>query len=185
MSTGGLLATWPKIIRSARRSRGKLIVPSGGLGGLDGVKAFAMGRIKRLTLTTHKPPKALLSAPYVQQRRMKLVHLRKPRVIFTGSPAQAVQGFPQNTNVAASMLLASIPVGRAQVSAHLKPIVRVIADPALTHNVHELEVDADCGRLHARMESRPSRANPKTSEVAIRSAQAALAQLLQPIRVGT
>src|SRR3989338_3680855 len=43
MSVGGLLGdrTWARI---ARRSRGRLLIPSGALAGLDGVKAMAVGR---------------------------------------------------------------------------------------------------------------------------------------------
>ena len=51
MSAGGLLTdhAWQ---RAANRSRGRLMVPSGGLCGLDGVKAMAIGTIRHLRLTT-------------------------------------------------------------------------------------------------------------------------------------
>ncbi len=63
MSTGGLLmkrATW---LQAAQRSRGHVTIPSGGLAGIDGLKALAMGTIHRVRLTTRKPPKALAEAP--------------------------------------------------------------------------------------------------------------------------
>ena len=186
MSTGGLLAraaSWPRL---ASRSRGQLFVPSGGLAGLDGVKAMAIGTIRTVRLTTSKPPRALAGAPLVRRRRIVLDKLREPTVIFEGSPAQAVREFPQNTNVAATLMLACLLTGRRAASASSPRIrVRVIADPGLRQNVHELEVEGDCGRISARVQSRPSATNPKTSEIAVRSALAVLRQRFSGVRIGT
>ncbi len=182
MSTGGLLTAPASWRRAAQRSRGRLHIPSGALCGLDGIKAMAMGTIRRIRLTTRKPPHAFAEAPFVRAKHLRLAQLRAPKLLFEGSPADVVNGFPQNTNVAATMLLAStIPGSRRRP----KMTVRVVADPGLRTNVHELEVEGDCGRLSVRVESRPSQANPKTSELAICSALAMIRQLLTPIRVGT
>jgi aspartate dehydrogenase len=176
MSVGALVLDrrWQ---RWARQPRALVHIPSGALAGLDGVKALAVGRVRRLTLTTRKPPRALAQAPYVRARGWVLAHLRRPRVLFEGSPRQVVRHFPQNTNVAAALMLAG---GRAGARVR----VRVVADPRLSRNVHELEVVGDCGRVQCRVESRPSR-NPKTSELAVRSAVAALGRLFDAIQIGT
>ena len=170
MSAGGLLSQASSWSRLAQRSRGTLYVPSGALCGLDGIKAMA-GTIRRLRLTTRKPPLALgITTP-----------LRAPKLLFQGSPADAIKRFPQNTNVAATMMLAAtLSGGRRPAST-----VRVIADPALKANTHELEVDSESGTLRVQVQSRPSTSNPKTSELAIRSALATLRQVLAPVRVGT
>jgi aspartate dehydrogenase len=175
MSVGGLLGdrTWQRL---ARRSRGRLYVPSGALAGIDGIKAMAVGRIRRVWLTTRKPPRALASAPYVQRRHLQLTRLTRPSVIFEGPPADAVRAFPQNTNVAAALALASGKVSRTRI--------RVVADPAIYTNVHEVDVEGDCGRVHCRIESRPS-PNPKTSEIAVRSAIATLQRIFDPVSIGT
>ena len=176
MSVGGLLQdrTWQNL---ARRSRGKVCIPSGALAGLDGIVAMALGRIHHAQLTTRKPPTALAGSPYVRRRRLALERLRRPTVIFEGTPQAVVRAFPQNTNVAAALTLAIGP--RA-----VRPRVRVVADPALSHNVHELEVESDCGRIQCRIESRPS-VNPKTSELAVRSAIVTLGRLFDHLVVGT
>ena len=176
MSVGGLLGdrSWQRL---AQRSRANVYIPSGALAGLDGVKALAVGRIRRVTLTTRKPPRALANAPYVQRKRLQLGRLTRPRLIFQGSPRAAVQGFPQNTNVAAALTLAS------QAPERLTRI-RVIADPTIRRNVHEVDVEGDCGRIRCRIESRPS-VNPKTSELAVRSAIATLRRLFDPVVIGT
>lgn len=184
MSTGGLLAQASAVARWARRSRGHVHVPSGGLCGLDGLKAMAVGKLHRIELTTRKPPAALVTSPFVTSRRLSLNHLTRPRVLFEGSPAQAVNAFPQNVNVAATMTLACLLGGRTR-RASTKMVVRVVADPTIRRNIHELSVEGDSGRLHCRIESRPSHSNPKTSEMAIQSAIATLRQLFDPVSIGT
>ncbi len=176
MSVGGLLRNrrWRA---AASRSRGRLFIPSGALAGLDGVKALAVGRIRAVSLTTRKPPRALQGAPGLARRGRRLLRLAKPTVVFRGSPRAVVKAFPQNTNIAAAVTLASgLP--------DTVPRIRVVADPAATRNTHELEVVGDCGRLRCLITSRPS-ANPKTSEVAVRSAIAMIGRLVDPIVIGT
>jgi aspartate dehydrogenase len=177
MSVGGLLGdrTW---MTAARRSRGRVYIASGALAALDGVKALAVGRICRARLTTSKPPRALASAPYVVRRGLRLERLRRPKVLLSGTPRQVVAAFPQNTNVAAALTLALAGHPAARIR------VRVVADPRLRRNRHELEVEGDCGRIACQVESRPSR-NPRTSELAVRSAVATLARLLEPVHIGT
>lgn len=176
MSVGGLLrdTRWQRLVR---RSRGHVYIPSGALAGLDGVKALAVGCITRAVLTTRKPPRALADAPYVRAKHLQLSRLRRPRLIFEGSPREVVHAFPQNTNVAAALALAS---GSAQHRAR----IRVIADPAVRVNSHELEVEGDCGRIQCRVQSRPSD-NPRTSELAVRSAIVALRRIFDVIAIGT
>lgn len=176
MSVGGLLASsrWKAALAT---SRGRVFIPSGALSGLDGIKAMAVGRIHRLTLTTSKPPRSLASAPYVLRKRLRLTALRRPMTVFQGTPRQAIAAFPQNTNVAAALALAG---GRAGARAR----VRVVADPSLRRNVHEVTVSGDCGEVVCRVESRPS-ANPKTSELAVRSAVATLDRLFSRVQLGT
>ncbi len=176
MSVGGLLRNraWQRV---ATRSRGAIYLPSGALAGLDGVKALAVGRIRCVSLTTRKPPRALAAAPYVRRQGLNLMRLRRPKVLFEGSPEAAVRAFPQNTNVAAAVTLAS---GAPSSRIH----IRVVADPSIRRNRHELDVEGECGRIQCLIESRPSR-NPQTSELAIQSALATLRQLLSPVRIGT
>ena len=195
MSIGGLLRdqAWRRLIR---RSRGHVYIPSGALAGLDGVKALAVGRIRRVSLTTRKPPRALASAPYVLRRRLHLERLTRPSVVFEGTPQEVVVAFPQNTNVAAALTLALSRSGTGLAAMHRSGTgragghpparlrIRVIADPTIQMNIHELDVRGDCGRIQCRIESRPS-ANPKTSEIAVRSAVATLDRLFGKVSIGT
>ena len=176
MSVGGLLLkdAWR---RQIRRSSIRVYIPSGALAGLDGIKAMAIGRLSQATLTSRKPPKALESAPYVLKRGLGFDQLTRAMIVFEGTPREAVKHFPQNTNVAAALALATgLPDSQIQV--------RVVADPTIQRNRHELDVEGDCGRIQCTIESRPSQ-NPKTSELAVRSAVATLHRIFDNLQIGT
>ncbi|MBI2104194.1 MAG: DUF108 domain-containing protein [Candidatus Omnitrophica bacterium] len=184
MSVGALLRdqAWRRLARASGRT---VYIPSGALAGLDGVKAMALGRIRRAALTTRKPPAALAAAPFVRRRRLRLDRLTRPTLLFQGTPRAVIEAFPQNTNVAAALALSlQAGGGRAGGAAGARARIRVIADPTIRRNVHELEVEGDCGSIRCRVESRPS-ANPKTSELAVRSALAALRRMFDHVSLGT
>lgn len=161
----------------AREKNCRIYLPSGALTGLDGVKSAAVGRIDSVTLTTRKPPAGLSGAPYLAREGIDLSSLREEKVIFEGSAEEAVEGFPRNINVAATLSLAGIGVAKTRV--------RIIADPKISRNIHEIEVEGEFGRLISRTENLPSPSNPKTSLLAIFSAIATLKSLASPVRIGT
>ncbi len=175
MSAGGLL-TSPSLLQLCLRRHCRLFLPSGALLGIDGVKAARFGRIRRITLTTRKPPASLAGAPGIVHRGLDPRRLRRPTLLFEGSPSAAVSAFPQNINVCATVALAA---GRCPMT------VRIIAVPGLRRNVHELEVIGDMGRLRTRAENVPDDANPRTSRLALLSATACLQSLVEYVRIGT
>ena len=176
LSAGGLLQNAP-LLRRATRLRVPIYLPSGALGGLDAVKAARIGRLKSVTLTTRKSPEALAGAPGIARKKINLSSLKKPRVIFSGSAAQAVGDFPKNINVAATLALAGLGATRTRV--------KIIAEPGLQANVHEVTAVGSFGKLTVRTENKPSLENPKTSQLAVYSAVATLRQILEPLRIGT
>ncbi len=171
LSTGGLLKH-PELLSEAARRGVPLYLPSGAVAGLDALKAHAIGRIKRVILTTRKPLAALAKAP-----GMKRTRSLAPRLVFRGTARQAAQGYPQNLNVAATLSLAGLGPDQTEV--------RVIADPQGRFNIHELEVVGEAGRLSTRVENLAMKENPKTSLLAAFSALALLKEILEPVRVGT
>lgn len=176
LSTGGLLKH-RRLLREASHLNVPVYLPSGALAGIDGVKAASLGGLKSVTLTTRKPPEAFRGAPFVGRRRILLNSLRRPRLLFEGSVTEAVKAFPQNVNVAATLALAGGTSARTRV--------RVVADPTIRRNIHEVEASGDFGRLSIRIVNRPSPENPKTSRLATLSALATLQQILEPVKIGT
>ena len=151
--------------------------PSGAIGSLDAVKAARVGSIESVEIRTRKPPRALEGAPYLEDRRIDLSDLSEPTTVFEGSARDACRGFPANVNVSAALSLAGIGVDRTRVT--------IIADPTIQHNIHEIEVVGEFGRLETTIENAPSPDNPKTSRIAALSAVALLANLTTRLKIGT
>lgn len=176
LSTGGVLRK-RSLLAEANRRGVPIYLPSGALAGLDGIKAAAIGRVDSVTLTTRKPPQSLAGAPGILRRKIRLEKLRRPVTVFSGSAEQAAKEFPQNINVGATLALAGIGPVRTRV--------KIIADPSIKTNIHELEAVGEFGRLTARTENKPSPENPKSSLLAVQSAAATLKQILEPVKIGT
>ncbi len=176
LSSGALLRR-PELLRKARKKGVPVYVPSGALCGLDGIKAAAIQGLRSVTLTTRKPPRSFAGSPGVLRKGIRLNAVRKPTVLFEGSAQEAVLGFPQNINVAATLALAGAGPVRTRV--------RIVADPRLRNNTHEIVSVGRFGRLLVQTENRPSSENPKTSLLAALSAVATLAEILDPVKVGT
>ncbi|HXW62731.1 MAG TPA: aspartate dehydrogenase [Candidatus Acidoferrales bacterium] len=176
MSVGGLLGRY-EWFREADEKGCRIYVPSGAIAGLDGIKSASIGRIEAAELTSRKPVEALRGSQYVVDRGIELDDLREDTVIFEGSAEEAARAFPATSNVAASLRLVVAPSA---------PVcVRVVAVPRGNENVHEIGVRGEFGRLSMRVENVPSKANPRTSQLAAFSAIATLKSLTQSLHIGT
>jgi aspartate dehydrogenase len=165
MSVGGLLENMA-LYDEARHSGVQVHIPSGALAGLDGIRAAMEAGLHAVTLTTRKPPAGLAGAPYLVERGIDLRGLDEAIVVFEGSAREAVKAFPQNVNVAASLSLIGIGPDETRV--------RVIADPDISMNIHEVVAEGAFGRLTAMTENLPSPRNVKSSYLASLSAVAEL-----------
>jgi len=163
------------LLARARAHRRRILVPSGAIAGVDGVRAGALGGLRTLTLRTTKPPRGLAGAPHIVASGIDLDALTEPTSVFSGSVADAVRGFPSNVNVAAVLALA----GRG---ADVR--VEVVADPHGSANVQEIEAQGDFGTFRVRLDNAPSPANPKTSMLAPLSALAMLRRFSDALWVG-
>lgn len=177
MSVGGLLDESQFLFELAEQRNHHIYLPSGALCGLDGVKSASVGRIEKAMLTTRKPPKGLEDAPYIVKKKIDLSQLSEETVIFEGTAREAVEGFPKNINVSATLSLAGIGPEKTRV--------KIITSPHYTSNIHEVELEGDFGRLTARTENVPSPQNPATSFLAVLSAIATLKQIVSRVKIGT
>lgn len=177
MSVGGILGREKEIFELARTHRCCLYLPSGGVVGIDGLKAANIGKIHRVMLTTRKPPQGFEDAPYVIKHNIKLKKLKQEKILFEGNAAEAVKGFPKNINVSATLSLVGLGAKKTRV--------RIIATPLMLVNVHEVYVQGDFGSFYTRTENFPSEQNPRTSRLAVLSAVATLERILKNIKIGT
>lgn len=165
LSVAGLVET-PHVFDRAVKSNTRIHVPAGAISGLDGIRAAMEAGLHSVTITTRKPPKVLAGEAYLQKRNLDLEALDEPLVVFEGSVRDAVKALPLNTNVAASLSIAGIGPDET--------MVRVIADPTVTNNIHEIVAEGAFGRLKTVTENLPSPRNAKSSYLASLSAVAEL-----------
>ncbi|HTK84301.1 MAG TPA: aspartate dehydrogenase domain-containing protein, partial [Patescibacteria group bacterium] len=165
----------PEIKEWAEESRGRIIVPSGALAGIDGVRALNSMGLKSASIRSTKKPKGFEGAPYVVREKIDLETITKPQRIFAGNAYDAAQAFPANVNVAAILSLAGL--------GPEKTTVEVWADPDAKGNIHEIALEGKFTNFTARTENQPDPANPKTSILAAHSIIAALRQMTEKISV--
>jgi len=130
-----------------------------------------------VTLTTSKPPLALEGAPYIAKKGIDLKRINKPTLIFEGSCRQAIEAFPKNINVSATLSLVGIGIDKTKVC--------IIADPFLNRNVHHIVVQGNFGKIEIKVSNIPSPTNPKTSYLAALSAIATLKKIVSSLQIGT
>jgi aspartate dehydrogenase len=173
----GALIDHMQLVDLARRTGGRIVVPTGALLGLDAVRATAEGKIATATIVTRKPPAGLAGAPLLVERGLSVENLKAPLQVFSGSAREAIAGFPSNVNVAVALSLAGIGPDRTRVE--------VWADPGVTRNTHTVKVTSDSSDLTMTIENIPSEENPRTGRITALSALAALRRLTSPLVVGS
>jgi len=165
------------LMEHARKKGRRLLIPSGAIGGLDIIKAAAVGGLEECRLTTTKPPAALNAVPYIREHGIDLAGIRQATVVFEGTAAEAARHFPQNLNVAVTISLAGLGLERTTV--------RVVADPGATRNTHEVFVRGTFGEATVRLVNIPSRKNPRSSSLASYSVIATLNSISRQFQLGT
>ena len=150
MSTGGLLGLDIDLSR--------VHFSSGAIGGLDALSSAALAGIDEVVLTSRKNPKALGKCN------------SEEKVIYEGNAQEAAKMFPREMNVAATLALTVKPA---------KVKVKVVSDPAVIRNTHEIQVKWRFGEMFLRFANDPHPDNPHTSALAAWSAIKLLRSLLE------
>jgi aspartate dehydrogenase len=172
----GALLDHPEVIDQARASGCPLLLPSGAIAGLDGVKAACQGKVDYVRLSSRKPPRALQGAPFLVEHGISLEGIAAARLLYEGPAREAVRGFPDNLNVSAALSLAGIGPDRTQVS--------ITVDPGIERNCHDIEVRGEFGLLRVHIENIPSE-NPKTGRLTALSMIRAIDEHFDAVQVGT
>lgn len=175
MNSGALIAN-ADLFELAARTGARIVVPSGGVVGFDGIRAAAFGEIRELTLISRKPPESLIGAPYVIEQGYHLTGLREPLRIFAGNALEAARAFPANANVAATLSLAGPGPERTRVE--------MWADPTVDRISQRIHLVSDAAEMDLSIMSNPMPDNPKTGSLTPLSAIAALRGLVAPVRIG-
>lgn len=150
--------------RSALAGRSRLHLASGAIGALDCLQAARVGGLDTVTYTGRKPPKGWKGSP--AEARINLDGLRSATTHFEGSARQAALDYPKNANVAAAVSLAGIGFDDT--------VVKLIADPAVAANIHEVSATGAFGAFTFHIEGNALPDNPRSSALAAMSVIAAI-----------
>lgn len=161
---------------TAKKHYSKIYLPTGALCGIDGICSAAVSGIEEVTLITRKPPYAFEDVDHVKEKGIDLNNLKTPTTIFMGNARKAVELFPRNINVAATVSLAGIGFERTKVE--------IIADPNTDQNHHKIVAKGKFGTMIAEVYNLPFEKNPKTSRIAAHSAVAAIKKIVDTFWVG-
>jgi len=166
MSVGAFvdLELFERLRELSKSKKVRIILPSGAVAGLDGIKSASVGEIKEVTLTSTKPPKGLG------------LDVNEKTIVFEGPASEAVKKYPKNVNVAATISLVGIGFDKTKV--------RIVADPAVKRNQHEIYVRGEFGEMRSTVQNVPSPQNPKTSYLAALAAISAIRRFKENVIIG-
>lgn len=159
--------------QAARDGHSKLHLASGAIGALDCLLAAKAGGLTDVVYTGRKPPMSWRGSP--AERKLNLENLSEATVHFEGSARRAALEYPKNANVAAAVALAGAGFDAT--------MTRLVADPSISDNIHEIQAKGEFGSFSFRVEGRALPGSPGSSALAAMSVIAGIERSFASISI--
>jgi len=158
--------------QAATEGHARLHLASGAIGALDCLRAARVGSLQRVSYIGRKPPQGWKGSP--AEDRLDLDNLDAGAAThFEGTARDAAMEYPKNANVAAAVALAGLGFDKTRV--------KLIADPTIDENIHEIQAVGDFGRFAFEIRGQSLPDNPRSSALAAMSVVSRLEQETQRI----
>lgn len=158
---------------AAQRTRNRLIIPSGAVGGLDALASARSAGIDEVIYTARKKPLSWIGT--AAEQLIDLANVTEPTAFFIGNAREAALTFPQNANVVAAIALAGSGFEHTKVT--------LMADPTTTGNRHNILARGPFGEISSSVLTHTLPENPKTSMLAPYSVMRAIQNIAGPMIV--
>lgn len=157
-----------QIKKAAKKYKTKFYMAEGAIIGLDGIKETErLNALKEVEIVTRKPPKGF-GFGKKDERSMK------EKILFKGKAREACLKYPKNVNVAATLSVKGIGFDKTKV--------KIISDPNVKANTHEITAKGSFGKFTVKVEAKPSK-NPRTSGLAVISCFDMIKRIQQGINI--
>jgi aspartate dehydrogenase len=163
-----------RLMSAAASGNTRIVIPSGALGGFDGLLSLRVAGLQSVKYTSRKPVNAWRGTAAEDTCRLdELVHAQ---VIFSGPAREAARRYQRNANLAAAVAIAGLGFDSTEVE--------LIADPVATENSGRIQATSSVGTLDLTMTGGGFEENPKSSRVTALSVVAALRDSVDRISFG-
>jgi aspartate dehydrogenase len=162
-------ALYQQLQNAAVTGNARLTLASGAIGGLDTLRsAVAGGGLDTVTYIGRKPPAGWKGSPAETKLggAEALCAISEEAVHFIGTAREAALQYPKNANVAAAVALAGIGFDKTSV--------KLIADPNVASNIHEIFATGAFGGLNFSVAGKSLPENPRSSALAAMSVVAGI-----------
>ena len=160
-----------RLQRAAHDYGRRVYLATGAIAGLDAIAAAAVGGLESVTHWYGSRRPACCRLKRSRRRRRRACRACSTKV----RPARRPSAFPRTST--------SRPRSVSRVSGLDRTLVRVVADPTVVRNTHEIEARGEFGELRIVLQNVPTE-NPKTGRLTAMSIIKALRNLTADVVVG-